>query len=345
MVKMSHPIRINIASESEISVKGHGVHTAYEEMARALEKHDDVEVIRGHFSDAVDCDVIHLHTIGMRAVRKLLQRGPKKVVSVHVVPDSFIGSVVGARYWRFAASIYMRLFYNKADLLLAVSEETKKDLLAMRITKPIVVEYNSIDTHKYQTVSSDARIGVRKQLGIESGAFVVMGAGQVQPRKRLDSFIACAKALPDVTFVWVGGMPFGKLAADSAHMDKLIKSAPSNMLFPGIVDLQSMPDYYTAADMFFLPSDQETFGLVILEAAAAGLPVMVRLLDDYADSFGDDVLQCSETDFSANIQRLRDDRRFYEERQGRSAVLAARFDSAAAADRYVALYKDLIANE
>ncbi|RYZ32844.1 MAG: glycosyltransferase [Sphingobacteriales bacterium] len=112
-----------------------------------------------------------------------------------------------------------------------------------------------------------------------------------------------------------------------------------------MVDLLSMPGYYAAADMFFLPSDQETFGLVILEAAAAGLPVMVRLLDDYADSFGDDVLQCSEADFSANIQRLRDDRRFYEQRQRRSAVLADRFDSTAAADRYIALYKGLIANE
>lgn len=345
MVNDQHLLRVNIASESEISVKGHGVHTAYEEMASALEKREDVKVIRGKFSESVDCDIIHLHTIGMRAGRKLLQRGPKKVVSVHVVPDSFVGSVVGARYWRFAASLYMRLFYNQADLLLAVSEETKKDLLAMNVTKPIIVEYNSIDTRKYQNVAPEARERLRKQLDIDPSTFVVIGAGQVQPRKRLDSFIACATALPDVTFVWVGGMPFGKLAADSMHMDRLIKSAPQNLLFPGIVELKNMPEYYAAADMFFLPSDQETFGLVILEAAAAGLPVMVRRLDDYADSFGDDVLQCNELDFSTNIERLRDDPQFYKGRQQRSAALASRFDSAAAADRYVALYRGLVEHE
>ncbi|OGL32128.1 hypothetical protein A3E76_03970 [Candidatus Saccharibacteria bacterium RIFCSPHIGHO2_12_FULL_44_22] len=311
-------------------------------MTASLEKRDDIEVIRGRFSESVDCDVIHLHTIGMRAWRKLLQRGPKKVVSVHVVPDSFVGSVIGARYWRFAASIYMRLFYDRADLLLAVSEETKKDLLAMNVTKPIVVEYNSIDTQKYRTVKPDAREQIRKNLGIDSDAFVVMGAGQVQPRKRIDSFIACATALPDVLFVWVGGMPFGKLAADSMHMDKLIKSAPSNMLFPGIVDLRSMPEYYAAADMFFLPSDQETFGLVVLEASAAGLPVMVRRLDDYADSFGNDVLQCVEADFPSNIKRLRDDPSFYQQRRDRSKLLASRFDSTAAAERYVKLYAGLL---
>lgn len=342
MTEQNRTLRINVVSESDISVKGHGVHTAYEEMASALEKRDDVEVIRGHFSDAVDCDVIHLHTIGMRAWRKLLQRGPKKVVSVHVVPDSFIGSVIGARYWRFAASSYMKLFYNQADLLLAVSEETKKDLLAMGITKPIVVEYNSIDTEKYRTVATDAGRRIREKLHIEPSAFVVMGAGQVQPRKRLDSFIACAKALPDVTFVWIGGMPFGKLAADSMHMDRIIKSAPSNMLFPGIIELTQMPEYYAAANMFFLPSDQETFGLVILEAAAANLPVMVRALPDYTDSFGSDVLQETDDTFVAAIERLRADDQFYKQRQTHSGQLAGRFDSTAAAARYVDLYRNLI---
>lgn len=48
---MSKKLRVNIVSESEISVQGHGVHTAYEEMASSLEQLKDVEVIRGHFGE------------------------------------------------------------------------------------------------------------------------------------------------------------------------------------------------------------------------------------------------------------------------------------------------------
>ncbi|OGL23257.1 hypothetical protein A2791_00155 [Candidatus Saccharibacteria bacterium RIFCSPHIGHO2_01_FULL_46_30] len=335
-------IIVNIVSESDISVQGHGVHTAYDEMARALERRSELKVIRGRFGELVDCDIVHLHTIGSRTWRKLLQKGPKKVVSVHVVPDSFVGSIVMARFWRFAASWYMRWFYGRADLLLAVSEETKRDLLDMGIKRPIVVEYNTIDTTRYKRTSSSLRDEYRKKLGIPESAFVVMGAGQVQPRKRLDSFAAAAIALPDVYFVWVGGMPFGKIAADSTHMEKIMTDAPKNLLFPGIVDIETMPAYYQAADIFFLPSDQETFGLVVLEAAASGLPVIVRNLPDYKDSFGDDVMQCDEDEFVNSIRRLKRSKKVYAEWSEKSARIAERFDSTAAAERYVELYRNLI---
>jgi len=58
-----------------------------------LERRSELKVIRGRFGELVDCDIVHLHTIGSRTWRKLLQKGPKKVVSVHVVPDSFVGSI------------------------------------------------------------------------------------------------------------------------------------------------------------------------------------------------------------------------------------------------------------
>src|SRR5690606_31398588 len=128
--------------------------------------------------------------------------------------------------------------------------------------------------------------------------------GQVQPRKRLDTFIDLAHQMPDVYFMWVGGMPFGKLAADNAHMTQLMKTAPQNAIFPGIVDLKDIPAYYKASDIFLLPSVQETFGLVVVEAAAAGLPVVLRRLPDYKDTFGNDAWQCSEDEFEPAIREL-----------------------------------------
>jgi 1,2-diacylglycerol-3-alpha-glucose alpha-1,2-galactosyltransferase len=334
-------IRVNMVSESDISVQGHGVHTAYDELARAMEKRDDVELIRGEFGKTIDCDIVHIHTIGSHTWRKLFQKGPKKVISAHVVPDSFVGSLALARLWRFLACWYMKWYYNKGDLLLAMSNETKKDLLDIGVTQPIVVEHNSIDILRYKQDAKASR-AIRKKLGIAQDTFVVIGAGQVQPRKRVDSFVSAARALPDVHFIWVGGMPFGKLAAKSAQMTKLIQEAPENVSFPGIISLEDMPAYYHAADLFWLPSDQETFGLVVVEAAAAGLPVMLRDLSDYDDTFGHDALRVDEAGFVPAIQKLQSDAKTYDKWRRNSYKIAKRFDSSSVAERLVKLYRGLV---
>jgi 1,2-diacylglycerol-3-alpha-glucose alpha-1,2-galactosyltransferase len=337
-------IRINIVSESDVSVQGHGVHTAYDEMASALEKRQDVTVIRGDFDHLTDCDVVHLHTIGFRILPKLFQRGPKKVVSAHVVPDSFVGSLMLAKYWKFIIAWYMRRFYNRADLLLAVSEDTRQDLVAMGVKSPIEVLHNFIDSEKY-THSAINRKDIRAQLGIPDDAFMVIGAGQVQPRKRVDSLIEAAAALPDVHFVWLGGMPFGVVAADAAQMKKMMAVKTDNMHFPGIISHQDMVSYYRAADLFWLPSDQETFGLVIVEAAAAGLPILLRQIPDYDETFGQDACYASDHDgFVQQITHLQQDKKAYAYWKTKAKVVADRYDSKAAAARLVAIYRRLLEN-
>jgi 1,2-diacylglycerol-3-alpha-glucose alpha-1,2-galactosyltransferase len=338
---MSKKISVNIISESANSVQGHGVHTAYIEMVNALKKYTDLTVIEGEMRRRLAVDIIHFHTIGPRVWRKVFQNGPRKVMSAHIVPDSFVGSIVLAKYWRFAAVWYMRWFYNQADLLLAVSQEARRDLLKLGVSAPIEVFYNFIDSSSYRhgTIS---RSEVRQRLNIPDEAFVVIGAGQVQPRKRVDCFFAAAEQLPDVHFVWVGGMPFGKIAADSAHMSKMIESAPKNVHFPGIIPLEDMVSYYQAADLFWLPSEQETFGLVVVEAAAAGLPVMVRDIPDYYDTFGKDALVCTDQNATEFIKKLQSDPVYYQQRKAKSALIAKRFDSSQAAAKLVKLYEQLV---
>lgn len=333
-----------MVSESDISVQGHGVHTAYVEMVNALCSAPDVTVIPGEFGKQVDCDIVHVHTVGPKVWQKLRQKGPKKVISAHVVPDSFVGSLVGAKYWRFLAVWYLRWVYNRADVLLAVSNETKRDLLDMGVRAPITVMYNAIDTTLYQPKPGE-RQRIREKLGIAPSAFVVIGAGQVQPRKRIEDFLAVAAQLPDVHFIWMGGMPFGKVAADSRKLERLMQTAPANVSFPGIVPLDDMPAYYQAADMFFLPSEQETFGLVVVEAAASRLPVMLRDIPDYQETFRADALVGGSVgEFVKRITTLRDDTVEYKKWQRHAEAIARRFDSRAATRQLVALYRELQAS-
>lgn len=339
-------LRINMISESAISVQGHGVHTAYEEMCRLLEVRSDVVLIRNEFSKYIECDIIHIHTVGTRTWGKLLQDGPKKVISAHVVPDSFVGSLVGARFWRPLAVQYLRWFYNRADLVFAVSAQTKRELLALGVKKPIAVLHNSVDTARYQLADDiTSRTATRKKYGIAEDTFVVIGAGQVQPRKRVDLFVKAAKALPEVTFVWVGGMPFGHLAADYRDMEKLMATKLPNLIFAGMVELEEMASLYQMADLFWLPSEQETFGLVVVEAAAAGLPVLLRRSDDYADTFKNDAQYGSDESFIGDIRMIQSDLAHREMLIKGAKAIAQRFDSEVIGEALVDHYRSLLDNK
>ena len=328
---------VRVISESEFTVQGHGVHTAYVELTKALRGQDEIDIIVNSRGDAT---ITHLHTVGMFSLWHLLFSSGKKVISAHVVPDSFVGSLIGAKYWLPLASAYLKWFYNRADLVLAVSEETKAVLEKLGVTKRIEVFHNVIDTSRYTRHDGD-RTAARQKLGLPEKGAIVIGAGQVQPRKRVDSFVDAARKLPDVTFIWVGGMPFKKAAADYGKMRDMIDTAPQNVLFPGILPLDKMKDYYLASDIFMLPSDQETFGLVVLEAAAAGLPVVLRDIPDYDGTFRADAVMVSGEEFAAAIRKLADDPEYYADMAKAAGNIAERFDSERGAKRLIELYESL----
>src|SRR5262249_49857262 len=75
--------------------------------------------------------------------------------------------------------------------------------------------------------------------------------------------------------LWVDGHPPGEIAEQRVHtiLAEAVMQRRVSML--GMVSPAILPSYYAAADVFVLPSMfQETFGLVILEAFAAGTPVI-----------------------------------------------------------------------
>lgn len=337
---MSKPITVNMVSESDITVQGHGVHTAYDELAQALEARQDVAVIRGEFGKTTPCDVVHIHTIGPRVWRKLFQRGPKKIMSVHVIPASFIGSIALSRYWLPIARLYMRWIYGKADVLLAVSTMVARSLTHELHLPPekIHVFYNTIAMDRYKPNAEKRQIA-RKKLGIEPDAFVVIGNGQVQPRKHPEVFVKAATALPTVQFIWIGGLPFGRIAANAAAMKRLMDAPPATMKFTGIIPHKEVADYLAAADVFCLPAEQENHPMCVLEAAGAGLPIVLRDINEYHDTFGTDAVLCKTTqDFIDAFAKLQTDHEFYQETVHKSQAIRKRFDSSRAAQTLVSDY-------
>ena len=333
-------LRVNMVSESEFTIQGHGVHTAYREMTDALSANSHCDILVNKHRRA---DITHVHTIGMYSLTHLLFGSGKKVASVHIVPDSLVGSIIAARYWMPVMRAYMKFFYSRADLNLAVSnnvaEILKNDL---KIKRPIIkTMYNTIDMSRYKTTASD-RDKARRALGIDDTEFVVVGNGQLQPRKRLDSFVESARQMPSSKFIWIGGIPFKALGAEVARMHRLKKLAPPNVHFTGLIDHAEVLAYLQAADVFFLPAEQENHPMCVLEAAGAGLPVVLRHIHEYDDTFRDDALLGDDTSFASILSRLRDDKTYAAKARAGSENIAKRFDSKTGSEVLLDHYEALL---
>lgn len=330
---------VDMISESEFTVQGHGVHTAYKEIADALRKRKDIDI---EVNSKRPADIIHIQTMGLYSFRHLIRKGGKKVVSAHIVPDSFIGSIKGAKYWKPLGRMWLKFFYKKADLVLACSGMVADELINdMNVPKTKVL-YNTIDMSRYRHSAAEKKLA-RKKLDLKDNDFVVMGNGQVQPRKRLDILIKAAKKMPDVKFFWVGGIPFKNLGADYHAMQNMIKSAPDNLTVTGVIPLEAVKDYYVAADLFVLPAMQENHPMCVLEAAGAGLPIILRDIPQYDDTFkGDAVMAKTDDEFLDLIDLLRKDKKAYSKACLGAGKIAKRFDSSAGAERLVEFYRSLI---
>ncbi|MCL2280733.1 glycosyltransferase [Candidatus Saccharibacteria bacterium] len=324
--------------------KGHGVATAFEEMVRGLRARDDVRVTINSWRKS---DIIHAHSPDPKSIFHLLFRRGKKLYTAHQVYGSMDGSIKGGKFVERLFFWYVRHgFYNRVDQIVAVSAMSARILREqMKVKTPITTIYNTIDMAALGITPAKRQVA-RKKFGLAEKDFVVVGNGQMQPRKRIDTFANVARKLLNVKFIWVGGVPFGALGADTGKIDKIIKDAPDNVVWTGVVTLEVAREYLAAADVFWLPSDQENHPMSVLEAAGAGLPIVLRDIPEYDDTFrGDSLMAGDDEGFTEIIQRLQTDDKYYKEAQIGTAKITKRFDSKTGAEQFVALYQKLLKND
>jgi D-inositol-3-phosphate glycosyltransferase len=107
---------------------------------------------------------------------------------------------------------------------------------------------------------------------------VLLFVGRIQPLKGLDVAVRALAALgrPDATLVVVGGASGQEGSAEVERIDKLVAELglTDQIRFVAPVPHHLLSTYYRAADVCLVPSRSESFGLVALEAAACGTPVV-----------------------------------------------------------------------
>ncbi|MCR4556460.1 MAG: glycosyltransferase family 4 protein [Saccharofermentans sp.] len=125
------------------------------------------------------------------------------------------------------------------------------------------------------------RAEARKQMGFAIDDFVIAFSGRVNSDKGISELIDTMLLLKDkekIKLMVIGGSFFGNANGDDDFIKSLKDKAETlkdRIVFTGFIPYKDMPDYLHLADMAALPSMwDEPFGLTIVEALAAGLPLV-----------------------------------------------------------------------
>lgn len=177
-------------------------------------------------------------------------------------------------YQRCSRKLFARIFRQRLSLL-GVSDAVRDDIrrcLPNWSPSRIQTLYNRIDIDALQASQLDA-VEARKELGLSANAWIVGNVGRLHPDKDqatlLRGFALALPGLPENSQLAIMGS--GRLESDLKAL-ALELGIGERVLFLGQVAQGRR--YFRAFDVFALSSDHEPFGMVLLEAMAAGVPLL-----------------------------------------------------------------------
>jgi glycosyltransferase involved in cell wall biosynthesis len=199
------------------------------------------------------------------------------------------------------------------DRVLVVSDHWRS-LLAADYGVDATVVRNGVDPHRFGPTAPGERDAFRARAGAGPDTFLVLTVGGIEPRKGSVALLeamagVAARATPSVgspavssgdtpappgpgaILAVVGGHTFFDYRA---YRDNALARLPElglvegrDVLLLGTVSEADLGGWYRAADAFAFPSVKEGFGLVVLEALAAGLPVVASDIPVFAEYLRD----------------------------------------------------------
>ena len=166
--------------------------------------------------------------------------------------------------------------------MIGVSEfVTREYLKACKIPVQAHVLKNAIDVKRFsRSVSEEQKRSIRKKLGLSEKDFVVLYIGRILEVKGVIELMKAIASLRNshIKLVIVGSANFGKWAFSSYErkVKKLAERNKDRIIFTGYVDNSEVYKYASVANVQCVPSLwEEAAGLVVLEAMAVGLPMIV----------------------------------------------------------------------
>ncbi|PTM00506.1 MAG: glycogen synthase [Bacteroidetes bacterium] len=229
-------------------------------------------------SDVIDADIVHCHTwyAHFAGIMAKLCYGVPLVITTHSLEPlrpwkrEQLGRGYDASSWIEKTAIEM------ADVLIAVSEETKEDVLKYFDVdeSKIEVVYNGIDLKEYVVVNETS---VLDEYGIDKNKPYVLFVGRITRQKGIIHLVNAIKYIDkDTQVILCAGAPdtpeIAKEMKDS--VDEASKTRDNIIWIDKMLDKKSVIQLYSHANVFCCPSIYEPFGIINIEAMACETAVV-----------------------------------------------------------------------
>ncbi|MDE1179014.1 MSMEG_0565 family glycosyltransferase [Paraburkholderia sp.] len=245
---------------------------------------------------------------------------------------------------------WQRRAWRDADRVLCVSETWTRKMHDVHGVSAQTVS-NGVDAARYGAIASGDGIDTLDTLGL-NGKPLVLAVGGVEARKNtivlLDAFAELRREYGDAQLVIAGGASLldhneyaRQFVARAATLGLSI-GANQPVLVTGSLDDAVMPSLFQCADVVAMVSLREGFGLVVLEALAAGKPVVASRIEPFTEYLDDDLCYWADPHDAGSItdaltSALSDGRIDFDHAV---PALLGRFSWSASATRHVDLYRE-----
>jgi glycogen synthase len=229
-------------------------------------------------ADVIDADVIHCHTwyAHFAGIIAKLCYGIPLVITTHSLEPlrpwkrEQLGRGYDASSWIEKTAIEM------ADALIAVSEETKEDVLKHFNVdeKKVKVIYNGINLQQYITTSESATLDAYK---IDKTKPYVLFVGRITRQKGIIHLVNAIKYIDSATqIVLCAGAPDTKeIGLEMEEAVTEVQKTRNNVIWiDKMVSKEEIIELYSHADVFCCPSIYEPFGIINIEAMACETAVV-----------------------------------------------------------------------
>lgn len=179
-----------------------------------------------------------------------------------------------------------KIVMDAADRIIAATEAERSqlELLYGVNHQKVSIIPPGVDTHHFYPIPSDE---AKEAIGINPKDRMALFVGRIEPLKGVDTLIramaivkkTCKQFVCPHYLVIIGGDPEGHPERETGEMQRLQELCKSlgldeMVIFLGKRGQDTLPYYYSAAEVVIMPSHYESFGIVALEAMACGTPVI-----------------------------------------------------------------------
>lgn len=243
-----------------------------------------------------------------------------------------------------AMTSYTRFFLNKHTVVIAPSPKIKKLLESYGVKRPIRVLPTGLDLQQFKSVKKDPAWAEKHGIRPEDDILIYVGRQTAEKNILFltEAFGLVAAKKPEAKLMLVGEGPL------KPEIEKIAKKRnfTGRLIFTGRIPHEETMQAYLASKIFLFASKTDTQGLVIMEAAALGLPIValkdeayVGLLENNQNGYT--VFEEKPEAFAQAVLKILNDNELYRKFSDNSRKIAENFSDIKQAEKLLEIYKKL----